>query len=85
MSGATRVSRIATLSIAGVVVLGAGGGSVNAQGNEGSPGPLAATCGAPPASASAAGGGAGRARNSGFRGRAISGPASGCVAPWRAQ
>jgi hypothetical protein len=49
------------LSIAGVVVLAAGGGSVNAQGNDGSPGPLAATCGAPPASASAAGGGGARA------------------------
>jgi hypothetical protein len=62
MSGAIRVSRIATLSTAVVVFLAAGGGSVNAQGNDGSPGPLAATCGAPPASASAAGGGAGGAR-----------------------
>ena len=62
MSGATRTSRIAILSMAGAVVLAAGVGSVNAQGNDGSPGPLAATCGAPPASASAAGGGAGGAR-----------------------
>ncbi len=64
MSGAKRVtcgcslSDIAALAMAGIGVLAADVGSLNAQAVSGSPGPLAQSCGAPPASANAAGGGA---------------------------
>src|SRR5712675_812988 len=64
MSGAKRVtcgcslSNIAALTIAGTGVLAADAGRLNAQAVNGSPGPLAQSCGAPPASANAAGGGA---------------------------
>src|SRR5258707_8421010 len=66
MSGAKRVtcgyslSDIAALMIAGIGVLAADVGSLNAQAVNGSPGPLAQSCGAPPASANAAGGGGAR-------------------------
>jgi sugar lactone lactonase YvrE len=66
MSGATRVkcslSRVAALSIVGIGVLTTGGGGANAQGDGGSPGPLAQSCGAPPASGSAAAGAEGGRR-----------------------
>src|SRR5260370_36134823 len=44
--------------MAGIGVLAADAGSLNAQAVSGSPGPLGQSCGAPPASANAAGGGA---------------------------
>ena len=64
MSGAKRVtcrcslSDIAAFMFAGIGVLAADVGSLNAQAVSGSPGPLAQSCGAPPASANAGGGGA---------------------------
>jgi hypothetical protein len=63
MVGSSRVkcrralSGSAALAIAGILVLTAGVGRLNAQARDGSPGPLADSCGVPPASASAAGGG----------------------------
>ncbi len=65
MSGAKRVtcgcslSDIAALMIAGIGVLAADVGRLNAQAINGSPGPLAQSCGAPQASANAAGGAGG--------------------------
>ena len=64
MSGAKRVtcgcslSEIAALTMAGIGVLAVDVGSLNAQAVNGSPGPLAQSCGAASASANAAGGGA---------------------------
>jgi hypothetical protein len=46
--------------MAGIGMLAADVGSLNAQAVNGSPGPLAQSCGAPPASANAAGGGGAR-------------------------
>src|SRR5712692_8656178 len=63
MSGAKRVkcgcslSGIAAFTIAGIGVLAADVGRLNAQAVNGSPGPLAQSCGAPPVSGAAAGGG----------------------------
>jgi hypothetical protein len=63
MSGASQVkcryplSGIAVVAAAGVLALVGGTGRLNAQGQNGSPGPLADTCGVPPASSSAPGGG----------------------------
>jgi len=68
MSGARRVkcgrplSEIAALAILGIGVLAISGERLNAQPNNGSPGPLADTYGAPAASANAAGGRAGSGR-----------------------
>jgi hypothetical protein len=63
MVGSSRVkcrrplSGSAALAIVGTLVLTAGAGRLCAQARDGSPGPLADSCGVPPASASAAGGG----------------------------
>jgi hypothetical protein len=63
MAGPIRVkwrrplSGSAALAIVGTLVLTAGAGRLCAQARDGSPGPLADSCGVPPASASAAGGG----------------------------
>jgi hypothetical protein len=63
MAGSSRVkwrrplSGSAVLAIVGILVLTAGAGKLRAQARDGSPGPLADSCGVPPASASAAGGG----------------------------
>jgi hypothetical protein len=63
MAGSSRVklrrplSGSAVLAIVGILVLTAGAGRLSAQARDGSPGPLADSCGVPPASASAAGGG----------------------------
>jgi hypothetical protein len=54
-------SIIAALTIAGVGLVAAGGGPLNAQARSGSPGPLADTCGVPPPSANAQAAGAGGA------------------------
>jgi 6-bladed beta-propeller len=68
MSAARRVKygrslfEIAALAILGIGVLATSGAMLNAQPSNGSPGPLADSCGAPPASANAAGGGAGGGR-----------------------
>ncbi len=65
MSGASQVkcrsplSGIAVLTAVGVWTLMGGAGGLNAQGQNGSPGPLADTCGVPPASSNAPGGGGG--------------------------
>lgn len=65
MSGARQVtcrcprSGIAVFAVAGSMLVG-GAGGLNAQALNGSPGPLAGSCGVPPASSNAAGGGAGR-------------------------
>jgi sugar lactone lactonase YvrE len=56
------LSEIAALAMLGIGVLAIGGEGLNAQPNDGSPGPLADTCGAPPAPANAAGGGVGGGR-----------------------
>src|SRR6266699_1483043 len=62
MSGAKRVkcrcslSDIAAVTMVGIGVLAADVGRLNAQAASGSPGPLAQSCGMPPASAGAAGG-----------------------------
>jgi NHL repeat len=66
MSSARRVKcwpplfEIAAVAILGIGVLATSAQRLSAQPNNGSPGPLADTCGAPGASANAAGGGAGR-------------------------
>jgi len=54
------LSGVAVLTMAGIAMLVAGAGRLNAQAQNGSPGPLAESCGVPPASSSAPGGGAGR-------------------------
>jgi hypothetical protein len=66
MSGARRMKcplgEFAGLAIVAIGVLAISGERLNAQPNNGSPGPLADTCGGPPAAANAAGGGAGSGR-----------------------
>jgi hypothetical protein len=68
MSAARRVRcgrplfEIAALAMLGIGVLATSGAKLNAQPSNGSPGPLADSCGVPPASANAAGGGAGGGR-----------------------
>jgi hypothetical protein len=68
MSGATSVerrcpiSRVAVLTALGASMLVGGTGSFSAQAQNGSPGPLAASCGVPTTLSSAPGGGAGRAQ-----------------------
>jgi hypothetical protein len=54
------LSGVAVLTMAGIAMLVAGAGRLNAQAQNGSPGPLAESCGVPPASSSAPGGSAGR-------------------------
>jgi hypothetical protein len=72
MSGARRMKcrprlcKIAAVAMLGIGVLATSGERLNAQPNNGSAGPLADTCGAPPVSANAAGGGA-----SGGRGASV--------------
>ena len=61
MAGESRVnwcplSGVAALTIVGTMALTASAGKLNAQAREGSPGPLAQSCGVPPAPASARGG-----------------------------
>jgi hypothetical protein len=63
MAGSSRVKwrrplcGSAAFAIVGILVLTAGAGRLSAQARDGSPGPLADSCGVPTASASAAGGG----------------------------
>jgi len=53
---------VAALTVVGTMALTASAGKLNAQTRDGSPGPLAQSCGVPPASAGAAGGGVGGGR-----------------------
>ena len=61
MSGASQAKLRSPLSgiavVAAVAILAGAAGSAKAQAQNGSPGPLANSCGVPPASSSAAGGG----------------------------
>jgi hypothetical protein len=54
------LSGVAVLTVAGIAMLVAFAGRLNAQAQTGSPGPLAESCGVPPASSIASGGGAWR-------------------------